>query len=171
MNNFTNGADRILFIKLDGVYAPIGCLSDNSFDETSEFIDTTTRDSNGWTTSRPVMQSYGISFNGLQVNSTVSGGNFNIASYDKLKLLKRDKRLLDWKIEGTIYPIVDYGKGYISDLSETNVIDEFLSFSGSIVGFGKPLTATAGTTVLNTGDIEEILNSGDPNEMIKIEDI
>ena len=168
---FINGSDRILYLRLDGSWTPVACLTDNSFDETSEFLDTTTRDNQGWTTSRPIMQSYNIGFNGLQLNSTVAGGNFGVNSYDKLKLLKRDKRLLDWKIEGTLYPIVDYGKGYIADLSETNVIDEFLSFSGSITGFGKPLTATVGTTVLNTGDPEEILNSGDPNEMIKIEDI
>jgi len=171
MNNFTNGADRILYIKLDGVYVPIGCLQDNSFDETSEFIDTTTRDSNGWTTSRPVSQSYTISFNGLQINTTVVGGNFNICSYDKLKILKRDKRLLDWKIQGSSWPIVDYGQAYISDLSESNVVDEFMSFSSSLTGFGKPLMAQLGTTVLNTGDPNEVINNGDPNILIQTDAI
>ena len=171
MNEFVNGSDRILYIRLEGVWTPIACLTDNSFDETSEFIDTTTRDNNGWVTSRPIMQSYTIGFNGLQLNSTVAGGNFNVTSYDKLKLLKRDKRLLDWKIEGAIYPVIDYGKAYIADLSETNVVDEFLSFSGSMTGFGIPLTATVGTTVLNTGDPLELLNNGNDNEIIKIEDI
>src|SRR4051812_37835934 len=125
--DFTNGQDRILFLKINGNWLPIGCLNDNSMDETSEFIDTTTRDNQGWATSRPLMQSYNLSFNGLQLNTTVSGGNFTIASYDKLKQLKRDKTLLDWKIQGTIYPIVDYGQGYLAQLSEANAIDEFMS--------------------------------------------
>jgi hypothetical protein len=43
----------------------------------------------GWTTSRPVMQSYNLSFSSLQVNTTIGGGNFTIASYDKLRILKR----------------------------------------------------------------------------------
>lgn len=169
--DFTNGQDRILFLKINGNWLPIGCLTDNSMDESAEFLDTTTRDNQGWTTSRPIMQSYSIGFNGLQMNTTVSGGNFNVASYDKLKQLKRDKILLDWKIQGTIYPIVDYGKAYINSLSEANAVDELMSFSGSMTGFGKPLMAELGTTVLNSGDPNEVINNGNPNEIIKTEDI
>jgi len=165
---FINGQDRILFLKVNGNWIPVGCLTDNHMDETAEFLDTTTRDNQGWTTSRPVLQSYSINFNGLQLNTTVAGGNFNAASYDKLKQLKRDKILLDWKIQGTIYPIVDYGQCYISQLSESNVIDEFLSFSGSMTGYGKPLMAKLGSTLLNTGDPNEVVNNGDANTIIKI---
>ena len=113
---FINGEDRILFFKINNSWVPVGCLTENTFDETSEFIDTTTRDNQGWSTSRPIQQSYTISFAGLQINTTVAGGQFDIASLDKLKQLKRNKILLDWKFQGTIYPIVDYGKCYISNL-------------------------------------------------------
>lgn len=169
--DFFNGADRILYLKIFGNWIPIGCLTDNSMEESAEMLDTTTRDNQGWTTSRPVLQSYSLSFNGLQLNTTVSGGNFNVASYDKLKQLKRDKTLLDWKIEGSLYPIVDYGKAYLTSLGESNNIDEFMTFSGSMTGFGKPLMTEKGTTVLNTGDVNEILNNGNPNEIIKTEEI
>lgn len=117
------------------------------------------------------MQSYSIGFNGLQLNTTVPGGNFNVISYDKLKQLKRSKSLLDWKIEGSIYPIVDYGKGFLSSLGEANAIDEFMSFSGSITGFGEPKMAQRGSTLLNTGNPNELLNDGNPNEIIKISEI
>jgi len=166
--DFYNGSDRILFIKVNGNYMPIGCLVDNSFDESAQFLSTTTRDNQGWETSRPIMQSYTIGFNGIQLNTTISGGNFSVASYDKLKQLKRDKMLLDWKIEGVIYPVVDYGQGYIASLSETNAIDEFMAFSGSITGYGKPLMRPIGETVLNTGNPDEWLNDGNPDEVIKI---
>lgn len=168
---FTNGNDRILYIKQGLNWLPVGCLTDNSMDESSEFIDTTTRDNQGWTTSRPVMQSYNLSFSGLQLNTTVAGGNFAVASYDKLKQLKRDNTLLNWKLEGTIYQIIDYGQGYLSSLSESNVIDEFMSFTGGITGFGKPLMVQKGTNVLNTGNPDEVLNDGNANEIIKIGEI
>lgn len=154
--DFYKGQDRILFIKVLGNYLPIACLQDNPFSETSEFIDTTTRDNAGWATSRPNMQSYTISFSGLQVVTSVTGGNFNVVSYDKLKQLKRSRALLDWKIEGE-FPIVDYGKCYISELSEASPVDEFLSFSGSLIGFGIPLTTTKGTDVLNSGNPLEVV--------------
>ena len=135
---------------------PIACLQDNPFSESTEFIDTTTRDTNGWATSRPTMQSYNISFSGLQINTSVAGGVFTVLSYDKLKQLKRLKSLLEWKIEGD-FPTVDYGKCYISELSEASPIDDFLSFSGTLIGYGVPLTTTKGT---------DVLNSGNPNELI-----
>ena len=168
---FINGSDRILFFKINGNWLPIGCLTENSMDESSEFLETTTRDNNGWTTSRPIMQSYVLGFNGLQLNTTVSGGNFDAISYDRLKQLKRSKTLVDWKIEGTLYPIVDYGNAYISNLGEANVIDEFMSFSGSIVGFGEPKMVQKGTTVLNSGNPFEVINDGNTNEIIKIGEI
>jgi len=154
--DFYKGQDRILYIKVLGSYLPIACLQDNPFSESTEFIDTTTRDTNGWATSRPTMQSYNISFSGLQINTSVAGGVFTVLSYDKLKQLKRLKSLLEWKIEGD-FPTVDYGKCYISELSEASPIDDFLSFSGTLIGYGIPLTTTKGT---------DVLNSGNPNELI-----
>lgn len=165
------GEDRILYFKVNGSWLPVGCLTGNSFSESAEMMDTTTRDNQGWTTSRPLVQSYEISFEGLEINSTVAGGNFSTVSYDKIKLLKRDKILLNWKIQGTVYPIVDYGKCYVTALSDTNPVGEFVSFTGSATGFGKPLVTTLGTTVLNNGDPNVIVNSGDPNVLIRTNEI
>jgi hypothetical protein len=165
--NYYKGEDRILYVKVNGNWLPVGCLTDNSMDESSEMMDTTTRDNQGWTTSRPIMQSYNLSFSGLQVNSTVAGGNFNVASYDKLQQLKRDKILLDWKVQGTEYPIVNYGKCYITSLSDANPAGDLVTFSGSMTGFGKPLTQSLGTTVLNNGDPNVIMNVGDPNILLR----
>lgn len=164
--DFVNGEDRILYVKINGAYLPIGCLTDNSFDESVEFLDTTTRDNEGWKTSRPLNQQYSIPFNGVQVNSTLAGGNFNVASYDKLKQLKRNRQLIDWKIQGTLYPIVDYGKGYIGSISEANAVGEFMTFTGSITGYGKPLMASANLVVLNNGDPTVIVNNGNNNVII-----
>ena len=160
---YTLGEDRILYIKINGNFLPIGCLTENSFEENVEFLDTTTKDNLGWRTSRPLSQDYTVSFSGLQVNSTVAGGNFDVASYDKLKEIKRGRILLDWKIQGTIYPVVDYGKAYISTLSESNVVGEFITFSGSLQGYGVPLMATTQLVLLNNGDPTKIVQDGNNN--------
>ena len=134
-------------------------------------LPTTTRDNNGWSTSRPTNQNYTVSFDGIQVNSTIAGGNFDEASYDRLKLLKRNKTLLDWKIQGEIFPVVDYGKGYINEISESAAVDEFLSFTGSIVGFGEPKVTTKGEFVLNDGNPESVIVTDEnENQFIKTKD-
>ena len=168
---FTKGEDRVLYIKLNGNWLPIACLTSNSISETAEMLPTTTRDNSGWRTSRPTAQDYSISFDGLQVNTTVAGGDFNVASYDKLKQLKRNKTLLNWKIEGTIFPVVDYGKCYITELSEASAVDDFLTFTGSMVGYGIPLTTTKGEFVLNDGNPDVILTTNtDANFIIRTSD-
>lgn len=164
---FINGEDRILYIKLLGVFLPIGCLTDNSLSESAEMIDTTTRENNGWTSSRPSTQSYSISFSGLQINTTMAGGNFNLISYDKLKELKRDRQLLAWKIEGSLYPVVDYGNCFITSVSETNAVGEFITFSGEITGFGRPYMASLQLVLLNNGDPTKIVQDGN-NNLIKV---
>lgn len=165
---YYNGSDRVLYIKQNGNWLPIACLTSNSLSESAEMLPTTTRDNDGWATSRPTNQNYNIPFDGLQINTMVAGGTFTVASYDKLKILKRTKILLDWKIQGATFPTVDYGKAYINELSEASAVDEFLTFSGNLTGYGKPLTRTVGEFVLNDGDPDVILvTNEDANFIIK----
>lgn len=157
------GEERVLCLKLDGLFIPIGCLTDNSFSESAETIDTTTRENNGWNTSRPVMQSYTISFNGLQILTTL-GGDTTKASYDRLKQLKRDRVLLDWLIKGTNFPIMDTGQCYITDLSEAAPVDEFITFSGTLTGYGKAFTEISDSQLLlNDGNATVIVEDGNTN--------
>jgi len=169
---FTNGEDRIVYLKINGNWMPIGCLTGNTLSETSEMLPTTTRDNDGWSTSRPIMQSYTVGFDGLQINTTVNFGIFTIASYDRLKLLKRTKQLLDWKIQGSIFPVVDYGKCYVTEISEAATVGEFLSFSGVLTGFGMPKVTTIGETVLNNGNPNVILVTDEnANLIIKTKEV
>lgn len=166
MKNYL-GEDRILYFKINGGWLPIGCLTNNSFSENAEMLDTTTRDNGGWKTGIPISQAYSISFEGIQINTTIAGGNFSAISYDKIKILKRDRLLVDWKVQGTKYPIVDFGKCYITELSDSNPVGEFVGFSGTLTGFGKPLFTNLGTVLLNNGDPNVIINNGDPNQLIR----
>jgi len=165
--DYVNGEDRILYVQVNGIYMPVGCLTGNGISETTSMLDTTTSDNEGWETFRPTSQGYSISFSGLQINTTAYGGNFVIASYDRLKILKRDRALINWKIQGKKFPIVDYGKAYISDISETSNVGEFLSFSGTMTGYGKPLIQELAGVLLNNGDPNTVVAT-ENNELIKV---
>ena len=140
---FIDGSNRLLYIKWEDVYLPIGCLTGDSFSESSEMLDTTTRDNAGWKTSTPTLQSYNISFDGLIINSEFEGGNPLKLSYDRLRILKRSRTLIEWKIADSEDLFVDLGKGYLKDLSDSSSIDEFISFSAEIEGYGEPESYSA----------------------------
>ena len=94
MADFKNGLYKIVYIYVNGDYKPIGCLTGNSFSESSEMLDTTTRDNAGWKTSTPTLQSYNISFDGLVINTLFNGGDFTKVSYDRIRQLKRNRTLI-----------------------------------------------------------------------------
>ena len=167
MENY-KGEDRILYIKIDDLFVPIGCLTENSFSESVDTIDTTTRENMGWTSSRPVMQSYSISFSGIQILTTTDDGDDTKASYDRLKSLKRDRILLDWQIKGTNFPILDYGKCFITDLSEATPVNELITFSGTLTGYGEAFTTSVDSTyLLSNGQNTTIVEDGNTN-LIKV---
>jgi hypothetical protein len=134
MNEFSNGTYKILYIKAGSVYYPIGCLTSNSFSENIDILGTTGNNSNGWTSITSANQSYNISFDGLvTLDATITG----LVTYEQLKQLKRNRGLIEWKIEDDAGNI-NFGSGYITDLSDSANIDEFVSFNGSIIGQGIP---------------------------------
>jgi hypothetical protein len=137
MDYLFKGGYRILYIKVDAAYLPVACLTSNPIDEGVEMLTTTTAESNGWRTSIPTNQFYSISFEGLQI-ATGNLGNALKLSYDELKALKRARTQIEWKIQDTEGYFIDEGKGYITDLGESNEVGDILRFNGSIEGFGEP---------------------------------
>ena len=132
-DTFFNGSEQILFILVDGLKVPIACLTDNSFQESVEMLNTTTADNKGWKTGRPLTQSYSISFSGIQIESNF--GAPQKASLDILRILKRRRELISWVIDtGTTF--TEGGQGYIVNLSESSSADGLLTFSGQILGYG-----------------------------------
>ena len=162
---FINGENRILYIKWDGQYLPIGCLTGDSFNESSEMLNTTTRDNAGWSTSVPTSQNYNLSFEGLVINTNFPGGDSTKVSYDRLRELKRNRTLIEWKLQDSQKIFVDTGKGYITELSDSSSIDEFISFNASIVGYGKPESTTEISFTLQDGN-SNIVQDGNNNEII-----
>ena len=129
-------------------------------------LGTTTRDNNGWTTSVPTNQSYNISFDGLIINTNFNGGDFTKISYDRLRVLKRSRTLIEWKIQDTNKVFVDNGKGYIVNLSDSSSIDEFVTFTASIEGYGEPNSTTEQELIIQDGNDNNI-QDGNNNEIVR----
>ena len=136
--DFKNGTNKLIYIYVVDTYFPIGCLTSNSFSEQSDMLDTTTRqNAGGWKTSIPTNQSYNISFSGLISTNDKSG---TILTYDDLRILKRNKTLINWKTNNELTGYSDFGMGYIDSISNDAEVDSFISFTSNIVGYGEPVT-------------------------------
>ena len=128
---FIDGTYETLYIKdANGDWLPIACITANSFEESSDTIDTTTRDNVGWKTFLPTNQQYSVSFEALESEDVVVNGKTTLYF---LRQKKRDRELIEWRIGSTRYI---YGNGYITSLSRGYNIDENVSYAGSIIGFG-----------------------------------
>lgn len=154
--NFVNGTFKILYIKQDLDWYPIGCLTSNNFSESAAMLGTTTRDNpNGWETSRPSTQSFNIGFNGLITKELALTTNI---TYAVLKQIKRDRQLLEWKIQDN-NGVIETGYGYIDSLSDDASIDEFTTFDGNITGYGQPVDQI--TTIYDTYEDSVEVNGGE----------
>ena len=154
-----NGTYSILYIDYGFGFFPIGCLTSNSFSEDVETLDSTTIDNQGWKTQVLTNQSYSIDFSGVVIKS-LTGVNNDKASYDRLKLIKRDRQLINWKIEDEYY--IESGQGQITSLSSDANIDEFVEFSATLQGYGKPLTTEPTVASIQDGisnSIEDGINN------------
>ena len=128
------GRETILQIKYNDFWCPISCETSSPMSEDAEMMDVTTRDNKGWRTSMPTMQSYTIEFSG----KTIYEGGENTLSYYRLREMKRDRTLLEWRRVTIDGGYLDWGKAYVSSISDANEVEGFQTFSASLVGYGKP---------------------------------
>ena len=138
----TKGDYNILYIKLNGQFLPVSCITSDSFSEQYDIIDSVSMNSASWKTSRPTNQGYNISFDGLLENTNFNNGNSSHISLDRLKVLKRNRTKIEWKKQEQNSSFFDVGFGYITSLSKNSNIDEFISFSANIQGFGTPINTS-----------------------------
>ena len=116
-----DGTYTILYVKFEGSFLPIACLTSDSFSN----------------------QGYNISFDGLIKNTFWIGADTTKVSLDRLRRLKRARTLIEWKTQDNNLTFIDSGFGYITSLSKNSNIDEFISFSGNIEGFGTPYSSSS----------------------------
>ena len=133
-----DASERLVYIKVVDTYYPIGCLIDNSFNESSDTMDTTFRGSNnGWSSMVPTVQTGAISFSGIVTDDDRGGTIINFAA---IKALKRARTEIEWRIGSVSGGDAEDGTGYITSISEAAAIGEFVTFSGEITLSGEPTT-------------------------------
>lgn len=129
------GQNEILSI-WDGVdtYEPVVCLISHTLSENVDEISSRTKcDANGATQKASGAYTYEISFEGEYAETEVDK-----ASWAELRTKLRSLGTFTWKIETTYSSgsDVEYGTGFFSNLEKTSATDEFISFSGSLMGSG-----------------------------------
>ena len=125
---FIKGNNKILYLYIDPDWVAIGCLTDNSFSEQVDLLDVNIDE---WAASVPTNQGYGLTFTGIQDDATP-------LTYVDIRALKRAKTLVQWKVENVNTLEGESGYGFITDIGEAAPAGDFLTFDGSIVGFGEP---------------------------------
>jgi len=133
---YNKGDLRIFYIEWDGEYLPVGCLTSDSFSETSETLKTTTRGDGNWSYDIPVRQSYSISLQGLVKQTLIDEQNIESIDFNTIKQLKRTDSLIKWKLESALDINISSGQGYITSISDTANVDDFISFNAEIKGYG-----------------------------------
>ena len=151
-NNYFEGVDELLYIDFGDGFFPIGALTSNSFSESVEAVESTTRDNQGWKTHRLTLQEYSISFSGLIMNTIYAKGDFNKISYDRLTEIKRDRKIIDWKTQSSDQIFIHSGRAQITEISKESNIGEYISFSATLLGYGAPTNTTGKSFYLSDGN-------------------
>lgn len=151
------GDDRVLFIKSGSTFVPVACLTSNGMSESLEQLETTTRESGGWATFRPLGQQYSINFEGLNKDDFNQNLFF---SYQRLKLIKRNRVKIEWQIKSLEdATLIEQGFGYIIDISSSDPAGAESTFSGTLRGWGTP-QITQTDLVLSDG-LDNLIEDGE----------
>lgn len=122
--------EKLIFLFQNQTWRPVACVISHSFSETTEMFDTTTRQNGKWKTSKPDLQSYNLSIEGL--------AETNGLSLRVLTALKRDRIKTQWGIGSSYLDIEETGKGYITSISFSDETNGYRTFNLEIEGFGEP---------------------------------
>jgi hypothetical protein len=110
-------------------------------------------------------QGYSINFSGLVINTRFAKGDFTKISYDRLKYLKRNRTLVNWKIQTSDLLFVDSGQGYITEIGSASNVDEYITFDGVILGYGEPTSTSEKSYLLQDGQGNNV-QDGQGNNII-----
>ena len=140
---FYMGSLFMLYIRANGTWKPVACLTSNGISESWDFAETVTKCDPGVTRRKPTTYSYEIPIEGVFTDTTGSGGDTAKASWDALKVPARAKQLTEWQVallreDGSEDPnfAAQFGQGYFSSLEVDAPEDDFINFSATILGDG-----------------------------------
>lgn len=163
--NPIKGKESLFYIKKNDEYFPVGCLTSSPFSEDVEMLGTTTRENDGWKTALPTNQSYSINLSGLMVQDDEDSGN-EVLSYRQLRIMKRNRELIEWRRVTLDGYYIDSGKAYIINISDSDEADGFITFQATLQGYGMPIEEEGIRRALGIIDIEEVLITNNEKAII-----
>jgi hypothetical protein len=91
------------------------------------------------------------------LNTTTIPNPSPLLSYDRMRLLKRLREKITWRIMSAapIPQYIDEGEGYITAISETSPVNEDATYSGTITGWGIPRVIKNDIALGSNGDFIE----------------
>lgn len=91
------------------------------------------------------------------LNTTTIPNPSPLLSYDRMRLLKRLREKITWRIMSAapIPQYIDEGEGYITAISETSPVNEDATYSGTIIGWGVPRVIKNDIALGSNGDFIE----------------
>jgi hypothetical protein len=91
------------------------------------------------------------------LNTTTIPNPSPLLSYDRMRLLKRLREKITWRIMSAapIPQYIDEGEGYITAISETSPVNEDATYSGTITGWGVPRVIKNDIALGSNGDFIE----------------
>lgn len=163
------GKESLFYIKKNDEWFPVGCLTSSPFSEDVEMLGTTTRENEGWKTSLPTNQSYSINLSGLMVQDDHDSGN-QVLSYRELRSMKRNRQLVEWQRKTLDGYYIDSGKAYITNISDSDEADGFITFQATLQGYGKPEESYDRVYILGDGSRTQIYTHPDEKTVIQTEE-
>ena len=137
MSDYIVGQNEILSVwnEVDDAWQPLICLSSNGLSENADTIEGRTKcDLKGAKQTKAGAYSYELPFEGMYVKSEEDK-----LAWADLRTMLRSLENFDWMITTTYNDSstdIEYGNAFFSNLEKTAATDEFISFSGSLVGNG-----------------------------------
>ena len=133
------GKNSILFLHDGTAYLPIGCLTTNEISKTVEMQDGTITKCE--TSPDPIYgkKSYQITWDAVAIENNVTHASLTKVS-TMMDAAHTDGEPIFWKIETALSvggPDIRYGKGFLTELSESAPVEGEITFSGTIVGSGE----------------------------------
>lgn len=132
---YTQGASRVLNLKVGSLYKPIACLTETSFSSVLEMIERVTICSAGKKESTPSKINRSISFSGIIMDTVEFGGGTVGSTIKELIKIQEDsvenKTVYTWQLSRGAGNVKNF-EAILSDVSDSFPAEGDATFSGTL---------------------------------------
>lgn len=133
------GSDQILYVNTPEGFVRVAFVEEHTLAESTSFLSGVTRLTNGWGVNVPLSQSFTVSVRAVLTTNIFENDTLVKTNIEFLRAAKRNRELVDLRIETISQNHRHSLRGYISDLSETSPSGGFVRFTLNMIGEGEPV--------------------------------